>query len=156
MNGIRQMAALERDASGAARSAAVDDETSEWRDALRSLIEHGGAARARQILDMLAAMAREPAIGWRPEPGTPYLNSIPAEQQPAFPGDLALEERLASIMRWNALAMVVRANKAYGELGGHIASYASAAELFEVGFNHFFRACLSRGLGEVVCRSMGE
>ena len=62
------------------------------------------------------------------------------EQQPAFPGDLAIEERLASLMRWNALAMVVRANQAYGELGGHIASYASAADLFEVGFNHFFHA----------------
>ena len=69
----------------------------------------------------------------------------------AFPGDLAIEERLASLMRWNALAMVVRANQAYGELGGHIASYASAADLFEVGFNHFFRGrgCAGRG-GDLV------
>src|SRR5256885_13381500 len=71
---------------------------------------------------------------------TPYVNSVAAQQQPVFPGDLAIEERLASIMRWNALAMVVRANQAYGELGGHIASYASAADLFETGFNHFFHA----------------
>jgi pyruvate dehydrogenase E1 component len=68
------------------------------------------------------------------------VNTIAVEDQPAFPGDLAVEERLASLMRWNALAMVVRANQAYGELGGHIASYASAADLFETGFNHFFRA----------------
>jgi pyruvate dehydrogenase E1 component len=64
-----------------------------------------------------------------------------------FPGDLAIEERLASLMRWNALAMVVRANQAYGELGGHIASYASAADLFEVGFNHFFHAREGLGAG---------
>ena len=75
-----------------------------------------------------------------PDLVTPYINSIPVDQQPPFPGDLAIEEKLASLMRWNALAMVAKANEAYGELGGHIASYASAADLFEVGFNHFFRA----------------
>ncbi|WP_223569775.1 alpha-ketoglutarate dehydrogenase [Pseudomonas sp. BF-R-26] len=112
----------------------------EWREALLSLIENAGPERAREILDMLTTIARDPAIGWHPVHGTPYINTIPVEQQPAFPGDLAIEERLAAIMRWNALAMVVRANQAYGELGGHIASYASAADLFEVGFNHFFRA----------------
>ena len=69
-----------------------------------------------------------------------YRNTIPLEKQGAFPGDLAMETRITAIMRWNALAMVVRANKAYGELGGHVASYASAAEIFELGFNHFFRA----------------
>ncbi|MGE7964000.1 alpha-ketoglutarate dehydrogenase [Pseudomonas sp. NPDC089918] len=112
----------------------------EWREALLSLIENAGPERTREILDMLTTIARDPAIGWHPVHGTPYINTIPVEQQPAFPGDLAIEERLAAIMRWNALAMVVRANQAYGELGGHIASYASAADLFEVGFNHFFRA----------------
>jgi pyruvate dehydrogenase E1 component len=91
------------------------------------------------VLFRSAATARAPDIGWLPALGTAYVNTIPASRQPAFPGDLATEERLASLMRWNALAMVVRANKAYGELGGHIASYASAADLFEVGFNHFFR-----------------
>nr|WP_088278360.1 alpha-ketoglutarate dehydrogenase [Ideonella sp. A 288] len=114
-------------------------ETAEWRDALASLRQAGGPQRVRQILDELAAMARQPDIGWQPVRGTPYVNTIPVSQQPAFPGDLAIEERLASLMRWNALAMVVRANQAHGELGGHIASYASAADLFEVGFNHFFR-----------------
>ena len=100
---------------------------------------HAGPQRVREIMEALAAQARDPKIGWRPALGTPYVNTIAADRQPPFPGDLALEERLASLMRWNALAMVVRANKAYGELGGHIASYASAADLFEVGFNHFFR-----------------
>lgn len=115
-------------------------ETVEWRDALLSLVDVAGAERARFILDQLAAIARHAAIGWQPARGTPYVNTVSVENQPAFPGDLAVEDRIGSIMRWNALAMVVRANQAYGELGGHIASYASAADLFEVGFNHFFRA----------------
>ena len=125
-------------------------ETAEWRAALASLRAAAGPKRVRQILDMLAAEARDPAIGWMPAHGTPYVNSIGAAQQPPFPGDLAIEERLASLMRWNALAMVVRANRAYGELGGHIASYASAADLFEVGFNHFFRADSDSAAGDLV------
>ena len=115
-------------------------ETTEWRDAFLTLAAHGGQARARFMLDELAHLARTRQMQWQPDLNTPYVNTIPAAAQPAFPGDLAVEERLASLMRWNALAMVVRANKAYGELGGHIASYASAADLFEVGFNHFFHA----------------
>ncbi|MBT2300847.1 pyruvate dehydrogenase (acetyl-transferring), homodimeric type [Variovorax paradoxus] len=115
-------------------------ETAEWRDAFASLAEAHGPERARWMLDELARIARSERIGWQPELSTPYVNTIAVEAQPAFPGDLAIEERLASLMRWNALAMVVRANQAYGELGGHIASYASAADLFETGFNHFFHA----------------
>jgi pyruvate dehydrogenase E1 component len=115
-------------------------ESAEWREALESVLHSAGAQRVRELMDMLAAAARAPSIGWQPALVTPYVNTIPPERQPPFPGDLAIEERLASLMRWNALAMVVRANQAYGELGGHIASYASAADLFEVGFNHFFRA----------------
>ena len=115
-------------------------ETQEWRDALQSLLQSAGPGRAREVLNMLSEMGRDPAIAWKPSLKTPYVNTIAVDQQPVFPGDLALEERLASLMRWNALAMVVRANQAYGELGGHIASYASAADLFEVGFNHFFHA----------------
>ena len=115
-------------------------ETAEWREAFASLVAAEGPSRARFMLDELARMAREGRVGWSPDLNTPYVNTIAAEFQPVFPGDLAIEERLGSIMRWNALAMVVRANQAYGELGGHIASYASAADLFEVGFNHFFKA----------------
>ncbi|MDQ0588276.1 alpha-ketoglutarate dehydrogenase [Variovorax paradoxus] len=115
-------------------------ETAEWRDAFLALAQAHGPQRARQMLVELARLARQQRIGWQPELATPYVNTIAVEDQPPFPGDLAIEERLASLMRWNALAMVARANQAYGELGGHIASYASAADLFETGFNHFFHA----------------
>ena len=134
-------------------SAAADHdplESAEWRDALLSVLRTDGPARVRQLMDMLSAMARDPSVGWQPARGTPYVNTIAAAQQPPFPGDLAVEERLASLMRWNALAMVVRANQAHGDLGGHIASYASAADLFEVGFNHFFRAPDATSGGDLV------
>ncbi|TSD77267.1 alpha-ketoglutarate dehydrogenase [Pseudomonas sp. KBS0710] len=127
-------------ASAVNHTAQDPQELDEWRDALASLVANAGPERARQILDLLAREGSAAHIDWKPRHGTPYVNSISVEQQPAFPGDLATEERIASLVRWNALAMVVRANQAYGELGGHIASYASAADLFEVGFNHFFRA----------------
>ncbi|MGE8143864.1 alpha-ketoglutarate dehydrogenase [Pseudomonas frederiksbergensis] len=138
------------DNASVAHDQADIDELQEWRESLESLVANRGPQRARQLLDMLSDIARDPAIAWQPSPNTPYINSIPVEQQPRFPGDLATEERLASIMRWNALAMVVRANQAYGELGGHIASYTSAADLFEVGFNHFFRARGDRFDGDLV------
>ncbi|MEJ8811990.1 alpha-ketoglutarate dehydrogenase [Variovorax ureilyticus] len=125
-------------------------ETAEWREAFVALAETQGPARARWMLDELARMARAQRIGWQPELSTPYVNTIAVEAQPPFPGDLAIEERLASLMRWNALAMVVRANQAYGELGGHIASYASAADLFETGFNHFFHARTPAHRGDLV------
>src|SRR4051812_8495650 len=133
---------------GALLSSDVDDldpaETAEWREALDALTTAHGPARARFILDALLAHARRNGVNWLPSMTTPYVNSIPLEAQPPFPGDLSMEQRLAALMRWNALAMVMRANQVESggsaELGGHIASYASAADLFEVGFNHFFRA----------------
>ncbi|MBX3611198.1 MAG: alpha-ketoglutarate dehydrogenase [Hydrogenophaga sp.] len=125
-------------------------ETAEWHEAFDALLQAHGPARARQLLDGLVAQARERRVGWQPGLNTPYVNTIAVEAQPPFPGDLAIEEQLASLMRWNALAMVVRANQAYGELGGHIASYASAADLFEVGFNHFFRARSAGDGGDLV------
>jgi len=136
--------------SKAGASDADAQELAEWCEALQALVSHAGPERARQILDAVTSIARDPAIGWQPSYGTPYVNTVPVDQQPAFPGDLAVEERLVSLMRWNALAMVVRANQAYGELGGHIASYASAADLFEVGFNHFFRGVDDPGGGDLV------
>ena len=125
-------------------------ETQEWREAFDALLATQGPDRARFMLDELIRLARQRQVGWQPDLCTPYVNSIPVERQPAFPGDLAIEERLASLMRWNALAMVVRANQAYGELGGHIASYASAADLFETGFNHFFHARNGEHRGDLV------
>jgi pyruvate dehydrogenase E1 component len=125
-------------------------ETAEWREALLTLIGTQGPDRARQILDELANVARKQRTGWQPELNTPYMNTIAVDDQPVFPGDLATEERLVAIMRWNALAMVVRANQAYGELGGHIASYASVADLFETGFHHFFHARTAQHQGDLV------
>jgi pyruvate dehydrogenase E1 component len=95
-------------------------------------------------------LARTPQVAWSPELVTPYVNSIAVEQQPAFSRRPGRRGALASLMRWNALAMVARANGAYGELGGHIASYASAADLFEAGFNHFFRARNEQQGGDLV------
>ena len=119
-------------------------ETAEWLEAFDALAATHGPERARFLLDALLAHARRRGVNWQPSLITPYVNSIALEAQPPFPGDLGLEQRLAALMRWNALAMVMRANRAESggsaELGGHIASYASAADLFEVGFNHFFRA----------------
>ncbi|SSW72857.1 alpha-ketoglutarate dehydrogenase [Achromobacter agilis] len=125
-------------------------ETAEWRDALQSLVQVEGAGRAGYVLDNLLGHAASMGLRARSQTRTAYLNTIPADQEPPFPGNLAVEERIARINRWNALAMVVRANQAHGELGGHIASYASAADLFEVGFNHFFRARTAEGPGDLV------
>ena len=125
-------------------------ETDEWLQSLSAVLQAQGPERAAFLLDRLAERARLPDVGWMPARGTPYINSIPLLHQPPYPGDLAMEERIASLMRWNALAMVVRANRAYGDLGGHIASYASAADLFEVGFNHHFRARSEANGGDLV------
>src|SRR5882672_2363149 len=135
MNAIASLAQLRP--TGAVEDA-DPQETAEWCDALDSVVAVCGPARARYLLDVLAQCARRHGIGWTPKLSTAYVNTVAVTDQPAFPGDLAIEERLGAMMRWNALAMVVRANRAYGELGGHVASYASAADLFEVGLNHFF------------------
>ena len=125
-------------------------ETAEWREAFVALAAAQGPERAAFLLDELVRLARQKRIAWKPELSTPYINTVAVDEQGIFPGDLAMEERLASLMRWNALAMVVRANRTESggssELGGHIASYASAADLFEAGFNHFFHG--REGLGE--------
>ena len=115
-------------------------ETQEWIEALAAVATQSGGARAQFLLRQLEDVARRNGVFLTGQPYSAYRNTIPVDQQGAYPGNLEMEERITSIIRWNALAMVVRANKAYGELGGHIASYASAAEIFEVGFNHFFRA----------------
>ncbi len=115
-------------------------ETREWLEGFDALLASEGPERATFILRKLLDHARVRRVRMPPVLNTPYKNTIALEHQPQFPGNLEVEQRLSAIIRWNALAMVVRANKLSGELGGHIASYASAADLFEVGFNHFFRA----------------
>lgn len=115
-------------------------ETQEWLEALRAVVATAGPQRGLYLIEQLEEQAQTLGIVPHMQPFSAYRNSIGLDRQGAYPGDLRIEERLTAIMRWNALAMVARANEAYGELGGHIASYASAAEIFEVGFNHFFRA----------------
>lgn len=144
-----------RDASSARPGQAIQHdsdpaETAEWRDALQALVQAEGSERADYVLDNLLGHAASLGLRANSQTRTAYLNTIPADEEPPFPGNLAVEERIARINRWNALAMVVRANQAHGELGGHIASYASAADLFEVGFNHFFRARTQDGPGDLV------
>jgi len=114
-------------------------ETGDWLDALTDVVQREGADRARFLLRRVLEHAGSLDVGLPPLTSTDYVNSIPASAEPAFPGDEELERRLLSIVRWNAAAIVSRANKPELGLGGHMASYASAAELFEVGFNHFFR-----------------
>jgi len=115
-------------------------ETREWLEALDALIAAEGPERATFLLKQLLQHARTRRVPLPQVLNTPYLNTISLAEQAPFPGNLEIEQRLSALVRWNALAMVVRANQASAELGGHIASYASAADLFEVGFNHFFRA----------------
>ena len=115
-------------------------ETQEWIEAFDAIVEREGRERATFILRRLLDRARERRVTLPPVLNTPYCNTIPLAEQPQYPGNLDIEQRIIATVRWNALAMVVRANRDYPELGGHIATYASIADLFEVGFNHFFRA----------------
>ena len=125
-------------------------ETREWIESLDAVIQGQDGARGLFLLRRLEEHAKAHGLLAAVTPYSAYRNTIPVDRQGVYPGDLQLEERLTAIMRWNALAMVVRANKAYGELGGHIASYASAAEIFEVGFNHFFEAARDGHGGDLV------
>ena len=125
-------------------------ETREWLDALASVLLEVGPERGQYLVGRLEEALRANGATGLPQPFSAYRNTIPLDRQGAYPGNLALEEKLVAIMRWNALVMVMRANQAYGDLGGHIASYASAAEIFEVGFNHFFRAANAEHGGDLV------
>ena len=102
------------------------EETREWLESLEASVREAGSERGLFLLERLEERAQTLGIVPHVQPFSAYRNTIPLDAQPPYPGDIALEERLTAIMRWNALAMVVRANQAYGELGGHIASYASA------------------------------
>src|SRR5829696_8200481 len=109
-------------------------ETQEWLDALGAVISQEGPDRAHYLIERLIDSAREDGIDLPYSATTAYLNTIPSDQQPKYPGDVAMEERIQAYLRWNAMAMVVRANK-HTNVGGHIASYASSASLYDVGFN---------------------
>jgi pyruvate dehydrogenase E1 component len=126
------------------------EETQEWLDALDAVIENEGLARAHFLLEKLIDDARRSGANLPFSNITAYLNTIPTHMQEPHPGDTAIERRIKSLVRWNALAMVVRANKESSELGGHIASFASAATLYDVGLNHFFRAPSHEHGGDLV------
>lgn len=114
-------------------------EVREWLDSLNYVLYHKGPERARHLLHELNVHAKKGGVEIPFSANTPYLNTIPLEKQPPFPGSREIERRIKSIIRWNAMAMVVRGNKHLSGIGGHISTYASAATLYEIGFNHFFR-----------------
>ena len=125
-------------------------ETEEWVDSFDAVLEVHGKARARFLLMKLLERAKESQVGFPATVSTPYVNTIPPGQEPWFPGDEDMERRIRAFMRWNAAVMVVRANHQADGIGGHLASFASSAALYEVGFNHFFRGKHGQGAGDQV------
>jgi len=124
-------------------------ETREWLEAFASVIDKEGPERATHILEVLAEKARSAAVTV-PDLTSPYVNTISPEQEAHMPGDMFMERKVRSLVRWNALAMVLRANKSEDELGGHIATFASSATLYDVGFNYFFRAPSENFAGDLI------
>ncbi|MGH2886647.1 MAG: pyruvate dehydrogenase (acetyl-transferring), homodimeric type, partial [Solirubrobacteraceae bacterium] len=128
-------------------------ETTEWLEAVDAVVEHDGPDRARQILARAVQRAQLAGSGPIASITTPYVNTIPPDREARLPGGAGgaeIERRLRSIVRWNAIAMVVRANKLSSELGGHIASFQSLATLYEVGYNHFWHAPSNDHGGDLV------
>ena len=125
-------------------------ETQEWLDALEAVLEREGGERAHYLIEKLTEKARTSGVTLPYSPYTPYVNTIPAHMEERTPGDPALEERIRSYCRWNAMVMVARANKNDDELGGHIASFASVGTLFGVGQNHFWNAPHENHGGDLV------
>jgi pyruvate dehydrogenase E1 component len=125
-------------------------ETEEWLDALEAVLENEGIERAHYLLEQLIEKARRSGAYLPYKANTAYLNTIPSSQQPPFPGNRAMERRIRSFIRWNAMVMVVQANRKASELGGHIASFASSATLFDIGFNHFFKGTNEEHEGDLV------
>ena len=125
-------------------------ETREWLESLDYVLHHGGPRRVADLLEQLGIHARRSGVTLPFSANTPYINTIPAGDQEPMPGSNEIERRIKSLVRWNALAMVVRANLEEDGIGGHISTYASAATLYEVGFNHFFRAHGDAHEGDIV------
>ena len=125
-------------------------ETQDWLDSLDQVVDQEGENRARFLMFKLLKRARQRHDRAAQPHETRYINTISPEQEPSFPGDEQLERRIRRLVRWNAVAMVLRANNRFAGIGGHLATYASAATLYEVGFNHFFRARTHPGGGDQV------
>jgi pyruvate dehydrogenase E1 component len=125
-------------------------ETREWLDSLDHVLQTGGPSRVARLLSQLQVHARRNGVKLPFTANTPYINTIPADEQPPIPGSNEIERRIKSLVRWNALALVVRANRIEEGIGGHISTYASAATLYEVGYNHFFRGRDGGGEGDII------
>ncbi len=125
-------------------------ETQEWIDSLEHVIKSGSLERVKRLLKQLHIHCKKAGIDAPYAANTPYINTIPVEKQPVFPGSREIERRIKSLIRWNAMAMVVRANRLEEGIGGHISTYASAATIYEIGFNHFFRARTKEQEGDIV------
>jgi pyruvate dehydrogenase E1 component len=125
-------------------------ETQEWVEAMNAVLDHDGGDRAHHLLERMVEVTRRAGAILPFQPTTEYINTIPAHLEPRTPGESGLEWKIRSILRWNAMAMVVRANRKPGELGGHIASFASSATLYDVGFNHFWRAPSEQHPGDLL------
>ncbi|MGZ3539873.1 MAG: pyruvate dehydrogenase (acetyl-transferring), homodimeric type [Vulcanimicrobiaceae bacterium] len=125
-------------------------ETHEWVEAIEGVIEHEGPARAKELIEQIVATAQRRGTHVSLGFTTPYINTIPPDEQPQLPGNDELETRIRHYVRWNSMAMVVRANKESSELGGHVASFASSATLYDVGYNHFFRSASHPSGGDLV------
>ena len=126
------------------------EETEDWLSSLDQVVAQEGEMRARFLMYKLLKRARQLQIGLPPLTQTRYINTISPEQEPSFPGDEELERRIRRLIRWNAVAMVLRANNQFSGIGGHLATYASAATLYEVGFNHFFKGKDGEGSGDQI------
>lgn len=131
-------------------NANIDLENQEWIDSLDYVLSHGGPERVVELMERLQSHAQLRGVTFPFSANTPYINTIPAEKTPPYPGSREIERRIKSIIRWNAMAMVVRANKGNSGLGGHISTYASAATLYEVAFNHFLKGKDENGRGDMV------
>jgi pyruvate dehydrogenase E1 component len=126
------------------------DETAEWLDSFDAVVDTHGRTRARFLLMKLLERARAKQVDFPATVSTPYVNTIPRDQEPWFPGDEHMERRIRAYIRWNAAVMVTRANMRSEGIGGHLSTYASSASLYEVGFNHFFRGKSDGGFGDQV------
>jgi len=125
-------------------------ETQDWLDALEHVLKTQGIERANFLLQRLSARMTKTGASLPYTITTPYRNTIPSSQEAMMPGDLFMERRIRSLIRWNALALVVRANRREGELGGHISSFASSATLYDVGFNYFFQGATAESAGDLI------
>ena len=125
------------------------EETREWIESLQAVLEQDGSERAHYLIEQLVAVTRKSGFDVPFSANTAYLNTIPVERQAQFPGDATIEQRIRSYVRWNAMMMVLRANK-HTNVGGHIASFASAATLYDVGYNHFWHAPSEQHGGDLV------